>query len=104
MVQAPPSATSGVAELDRALGGLYWGDNVVWMAEHAEAVAPFYAALGATATDYHYAAYVAVADDLDEVATRFPRLRRPRRAPWHAARSPRASHRRDPEADRPVQP
>jgi len=74
MVQAPPSATSGVAELDRALGGLYWGDNVVWMAEHAEAVAPFYAALGATATDYHYAAYVAVADDLDEVATRFPRL------------------------------
>ena len=30
------SAGTGVAELDRALGGLYWGDNVVWVWEAAE--------------------------------------------------------------------
>ena len=30
---ADESAGTGVAELDRALGGLYWGDNVVWVWE-----------------------------------------------------------------------
>ena len=35
-----------MSELDRALGGLYWGDNVVWDAEAADDVGPFYAAVG----------------------------------------------------------
>ncbi len=30
---ADESAGTGFAELDRALGGLYWGDNVVWVWE-----------------------------------------------------------------------
>ena len=39
------TATTGVAELDRALNGLYWGDNVVFDAELAADVEPFYAAV-----------------------------------------------------------
>ena len=27
---AMAAATTGIRELDDALGGLYWGDNVVW--------------------------------------------------------------------------
>src|SRR5437868_4681363 len=30
---ANETAATGVAELDRALDGLYWGDNVVWVWE-----------------------------------------------------------------------
>src|SRR5258708_3040523 len=33
---ADESAGTGFAELDRALGGLYWGDNVVWVWEGGE--------------------------------------------------------------------
>ena len=31
-------ASTGISELDAALGGLYWGDNVVWDA-HGEVTA-----------------------------------------------------------------
>jgi hypothetical protein len=34
---ANETAATGVAELDRALDGLYWGDNVVWVWEGGEA-------------------------------------------------------------------
>ena len=34
MADAP--AATGLAELDRALGGLYRGDNVVWVWESGE--------------------------------------------------------------------
>ena len=37
---ANETAATGVAELDRALGGLYWGDNVVWVWEAGEAFRP----------------------------------------------------------------
>ena len=33
---ANETAATGVAELDHALGGLYWGDNVVWVWEAGE--------------------------------------------------------------------
>jgi hypothetical protein len=33
---ADESAGTGLAELDRALGGLYWGDNVVWVCDGGE--------------------------------------------------------------------
>ena len=33
---ANESTGTGVAELDRALDGLYWGDNVVWVWEGNE--------------------------------------------------------------------
>ena len=44
---ADDSAGTGLAELDRALGGLYWGDNVVWVWEGGQpsAQALFYDAI-----------------------------------------------------------
>jgi transcriptional regulator with XRE-family HTH domain len=40
-------ATSGVAALDELLGGLFWGDNVVWEVVGSTAADPFYAAAAA---------------------------------------------------------
>src|SRR5262245_4935275 len=66
------TATTGVAELDRALNGLYWGDNVVFDAELAADVEPFYAAVAAQAERYEGAAYVALHREPAELATTFP--------------------------------
>jgi hypothetical protein len=33
---ADDAAGTGLAELGRALGGFYWGDNVVWVWEGGE--------------------------------------------------------------------
>jgi hypothetical protein len=30
MLEDVETASTGIRELDLALGGLYWGDNVVW--------------------------------------------------------------------------
>lgn len=38
---AAPLASSGVDALDEVLGGVYWGDNVVFRTSKAEAAAPF---------------------------------------------------------------
>src|SRR5262249_20632692 len=39
-----PRASTGLEALDTALGGLYWGDNVVWALDGAPAE-PFYRAI-----------------------------------------------------------
>lgn len=41
----PGPATSGIADLDRTLGGLFWGDNVVWEVRRHASVEPFVRAL-----------------------------------------------------------
>jgi transcriptional regulator with XRE-family HTH domain len=41
----PHVASTGVPQLDAALGGLFWGDNVVWEVDESAPVAPFVAAL-----------------------------------------------------------
>src|ERR1700754_5194854 len=68
------AASTGVATLDTALDGLYWGDNVVWEAESDEALAPYYAAIYDQRAAYDYAAYVALARDPDEVRADYPGL------------------------------
>ena len=68
------TGTTGVNELDRALGGLYWGDNVVWDAEGADDVVPFYAAAAAKAPEYDAAAYVSLTEDPDAVEAAYPGL------------------------------
>lgn len=69
------TASTGVAELDVALGGLFWGDNVVWEIEEGSSVEPFLAAIAARAAeDYERAAYVTVGRDPGEVHERFPGL------------------------------
>jgi transcriptional regulator with XRE-family HTH domain len=56
------TATTGIQDLDLALGGLYWGDNVVWAADEGASVDPFLAAIAVSAPEYHYAGYVTLRD------------------------------------------
>jgi transcriptional regulator with XRE-family HTH domain len=75
MVDDLETASTGVAELDHALGGLYWGDNVVWEIEESASVDPFVRAIAARAAeDYDYAAYVTVTREPDDVRERHPEL------------------------------
>jgi transcriptional regulator with XRE-family HTH domain len=64
--------TSGVAELDIVLGGLYWGDNVVWSVNAPGAADPFYAAVAGTAADYHLSAFVTLTNSAAEVESAYP--------------------------------
>ena len=66
------TGTTGVGELDRALGGLYWGDNVVWDAEAADDVGPFYAAAAAKASEYDAAAYVTLTGEPEAIEAAYP--------------------------------
>ena len=53
---------SGIPSLDRALGGLYWGDNVVWELENGASVEPFVAALASTSSSFDGMAHVALSN------------------------------------------
>jgi transcriptional regulator with XRE-family HTH domain len=68
------NATTGIEVLDLALGGLYWGDNVVWEVEEGSSGEPFYRAIAASAANYHFAGFVAIARDPAELAETFPGL------------------------------
>lgn len=68
------TAGTGIPELDRALGGLYWGDNVVWEAEDEGVVEPFYRALAANADAYGLGAYVTLTREPAEIRAAYPRL------------------------------
>jgi transcriptional regulator with XRE-family HTH domain len=65
------TATSGIAELDRVLGGLYWGDNVVLDAESQSVVEPFYHA-ASEATLYDVITFVTLAREPTELAVSYP--------------------------------
>ncbi|MBW3593927.1 MAG: hypothetical protein KY396_09565, partial [Actinobacteria bacterium] len=71
---ASDTASSGVAELDAALGGIYWGDNVVWQLDEGASADPFYAAIGATAASYHGATFVTASRPPSEVDAHLPGL------------------------------
>ena len=62
------AATTGVAPLDAALDGLYWGDNVVWEAEEQRTVLPFFDALAEHRDGYDLALYVSLTRSPEEVA------------------------------------
>ena len=70
---ANESASTGVAELDRALDGLYWGDNVVWVWEGAgPSQGLFYDAIARRREDFGRTGYVAAVSDPAEVKARWP--------------------------------
>src|SRR5215472_12340443 len=73
---ANETAATGVAELDRALGGLYWGDNVVWVWEGGEPSSQwlFYDAIAQRREDFGAAGYVVASTDPAEVTARWPWL------------------------------
>ena len=50
--------STGFAPLDDALGGVYWGDNVVWEATRSEMLAPFITAAAAARDPYESATWV----------------------------------------------
>jgi transcriptional regulator with XRE-family HTH domain len=74
MLEGLGTAATGVEELDLALGGLYWGDNVVWEPEEGGSVEPFYRSILAHLADYRYAGYVTLSRDPDEVRATYPGL------------------------------
>jgi transcriptional regulator with XRE-family HTH domain len=53
--------STGIAGLDEVLGGLYWGDNVVWQLDGAP-VDPFYGAVAAPDETFETRIYIAVGD------------------------------------------
>jgi transcriptional regulator with XRE-family HTH domain len=70
---ANESAGTGVAELDRALDGLYWGDNVVWVWEGSEPHQElFYDAIAQRRDDFGVTGYVVASSDPAEITARWP--------------------------------
>jgi transcriptional regulator with XRE-family HTH domain len=55
-------AATGVPELDQALGGLFWGDNVVFEVAAGAAAAPFYRAIAASDVAYDRRLFVLLED------------------------------------------
>ena len=56
-------ASTGVGELDDALGGLFWGDNVVFEVSDPPAVEPFYSAVAGVDEQYDRRIYVSLSGD-----------------------------------------
>jgi transcriptional regulator with XRE-family HTH domain len=71
---ADESAGTGIAELDRALGGLYWGDNVVWVWEGGDLSSQglFYDAIARRRADFGRTGYIVASSDPAEVTARWP--------------------------------
>ncbi len=53
--------STGVATLDEVLGGLYWGDNVVWELDGAPAL-PFYTAIARMSDAFEIKMFISVGD------------------------------------------
>jgi transcriptional regulator with XRE-family HTH domain len=68
------AATSGLPELDAILGGIYWGDNVVWELDQDTTVEPFFQAVARDTAGYHFAAYVTLATPPDVIRETYPSL------------------------------
>jgi transcriptional regulator with XRE-family HTH domain len=56
-------ANTGIPSLDSALGGLFWGDNVVWELEEGASLEPFVAALAANSGSFDAMAHVLMSGD-----------------------------------------
>jgi transcriptional regulator with XRE-family HTH domain len=70
---ANESPGTGVAELDRALGGLYWGDNVVWVWEgELPSRGLFYDAIARRREDFDRTGYIVTSSDPAEITARWP--------------------------------
>ena len=57
------AASTGIRELDDALGGLFWGDNVVFEVGDPQRAEPFYRALATAAVPYDQRLYVSLSGD-----------------------------------------
>lgn len=66
------TSSSGLPELDRVLGGIFWGDNVVWEPDEGVAVEPFYQAIASNRDAFQFAAYVTLSEPPESVCARYP--------------------------------
>jgi transcriptional regulator with XRE-family HTH domain len=69
-----PVASTGVADLDRALHGLYWGDNVVFEPDSTDTALPFFVAVAEHSEVYDHAAYVTLTLDPEAIHRDYPSL------------------------------
>ena len=56
-------AATGVDELDATLGGLFWGENVVFATAHGATAAPFYRAIVASEVPYEHRLFVRLQEE-----------------------------------------
>lgn len=66
------TASTGVAGLDAALGGLFWGDNVVWEVERGGSAAPFFDALLGARRQFSRVVLVKLQDDPAPLRADYP--------------------------------
>jgi transcriptional regulator with XRE-family HTH domain len=69
---ASDTASTGVAGLDAVLGGLFWGDNVVWEVEEGGSLDPFVLALLAAREQFSRVLLVKLDGDPAPLATAYP--------------------------------
>ena len=72
---ANESAGTGVAELDDALDGLYWGDNVVWVWEGGGELSSqriFYNAIAQRHEDFGRTGYIVISSEPAQIKARWP--------------------------------
>ena len=66
-----PHPSTGLPELDLALGGLYWGDNVVWLMDGV-APEPFFLSMADQGAMFDGVAWITVERDPDELRAAYP--------------------------------
>lgn len=66
-------ASTGSAQLDTALGGLFWGDNVVWeLEENGSSLAPFVSALMSAREQFSGVMFVKLEGDAERLRATYP--------------------------------
>ena len=70
-VRSSPHPSTGLPDLDVALGGLLWGDNVVWLLE-AGSAEPFFRAIATGGTEFDRVTWVAIERDPEELRAAVP--------------------------------
>ena len=68
----PGTVSTGVPRLDAALGGLYWGDNVVWELDDGAVLDPFVAALLRNREQFDRIVFVRFEGDVDGLRAAHP--------------------------------
>ena len=71
-MNATAMASTGVEQLDDALGGLFWGDNVVWEIEDGESLDPFVDALAGVRAQFSNAAFVTLTEEPAAIRAAYP--------------------------------
>jgi transcriptional regulator with XRE-family HTH domain len=64
--------STGIAQLDSAVGGLYWGDNVVWELEEGGSIEPFRAAILRKHAQFSRVVLVTLDTDAQQVRAAHP--------------------------------